>query len=183
MQQFWFTVKKLKKTPFYEFGLDDKKFTVDVEVFREIFDICSRVLNEDFVAPPSEEDLLAFLIELGFKGLWIILLGCLFITCINHGEPWKQSLTNVYLGKLQAMADYVNQELLSCRVRVVEKYGRLHEDLKLKRKITQAECFPIPVHCFGHNSVIRTPFDTSLAATRREFNYLQPLKRPNAEIT
>ncbi|GKD45705.1 hypothetical protein Tco_1270350, partial [Tanacetum coccineum] len=24
MQQFWFTIKKTKKTPLYEFGLDDK---------------------------------------------------------------------------------------------------------------------------------------------------------------
>ncbi|GJW62890.1 hypothetical protein Tco_0112225 [Tanacetum coccineum] len=67
MHQFWFTVKKLKKTPFYEFGLDDKKFTVDIEVFREIFDIFLRVPNEDFVAPPSEEDLPAFLIELRYN--------------------------------------------------------------------------------------------------------------------
>nr|GEU98707.1 zf-CCHC domain-containing protein/UBN2 domain-containing protein [Tanacetum cinerariifolium] len=36
MQQFWLTDKKLKKTHFYEFDMDDKKFQVDVEVFREI---------------------------------------------------------------------------------------------------------------------------------------------------
>ncbi|GJV40854.1 hypothetical protein Tco_1419294 [Tanacetum coccineum] len=45
MYHFWFTVKKLKKTPFNEFGLDDKKFIVDVEVFREILDICPRCLE------------------------------------------------------------------------------------------------------------------------------------------
>nr|GEU38624.1 hypothetical protein [Tanacetum cinerariifolium]GEU60046.1 hypothetical protein [Tanacetum cinerariifolium] len=69
MQQFWFTVKKLKKTPFYEFDLDDKKFQVDVEVLREILTICLRVPNEDFVTPPSEEDLPAFLIRFGYKGI------------------------------------------------------------------------------------------------------------------
>ncbi|GJZ04269.1 hypothetical protein Tco_0537544 [Tanacetum coccineum] len=68
MQQFWFIIKKTKKTPFYEFGLSEKKFSVDVELFRKILDIFSRVPNEDFVAPPSEEDLLAFLIELGYEG-------------------------------------------------------------------------------------------------------------------
>ncbi|GKB09840.1 hypothetical protein Tco_0843763 [Tanacetum coccineum] len=68
MQQFWFTIKKTKKTPFYEFSLADKKFLVDVELFREILDIFPRLPNEDFVAPPSEEDLLTFLIELGYKG-------------------------------------------------------------------------------------------------------------------
>ncbi|GJW35600.1 hypothetical protein Tco_0058520 [Tanacetum coccineum] len=63
MQQFWFTIKKTKKTPLYKFGLDDKKFSVYVELFRKILDICPRVPNEDFGAPSSEEDLLAFLIE------------------------------------------------------------------------------------------------------------------------
>ncbi|GKA36764.1 hypothetical protein Tco_0723329 [Tanacetum coccineum] len=67
MQQFWLTIKKTKKTPLYEFGLAEKMFSIDVELFRKILDICPRVLNEDFVAPPSEEDLLAFLIELGYK--------------------------------------------------------------------------------------------------------------------
>ncbi|GKC49257.1 hypothetical protein Tco_1072002, partial [Tanacetum coccineum] len=68
MQQFWFTIKKSKKTPFYEFGLADKKYSVYVELFRKILDICLKVPNKDFVAPPSEEDLLAFLIEPGYKG-------------------------------------------------------------------------------------------------------------------
>ncbi|GKB46861.1 hypothetical protein Tco_0897614, partial [Tanacetum coccineum] len=68
MQQFWFTIKKTKKTPFYEFSLADKKFSVDVELFRKILAICPRVHNEDFVAPPSEKELITFLIELGYKG-------------------------------------------------------------------------------------------------------------------
>nr|GEX07044.1 hypothetical protein [Tanacetum cinerariifolium] len=67
MQQFWFTIKKTKKTYFYDFGLADKKLSVDVELFRKIIDICPKVLNEDFVAPPSEEELFTFLIELGYK--------------------------------------------------------------------------------------------------------------------
>ncbi|GKB96446.1 hypothetical protein Tco_0982583, partial [Tanacetum coccineum] len=36
MQQFWFTVKKIKKTTFYEFDLGDKKCKIDVELFRKI---------------------------------------------------------------------------------------------------------------------------------------------------
>nr|GEU63248.1 retrovirus-related Pol polyprotein from transposon TNT 1-94 [Tanacetum cinerariifolium] len=35
----------------------------------KILDICLRVPDEDFVAPPSEEDLLTILIELGYNGL------------------------------------------------------------------------------------------------------------------
>ncbi|GJY47269.1 hypothetical protein Tco_0436332 [Tanacetum coccineum] len=37
-RQFWFTVKKIKKTTFYEFDLGDKKCKIDVELFRKILD-------------------------------------------------------------------------------------------------------------------------------------------------
>ncbi|GKA65045.1 hypothetical protein Tco_0764752 [Tanacetum coccineum] len=68
IQQFWYTVKKIKSTNSYEFYLADKKCKVDVEVFRKILSICPRVQGEEFVETPSEESLLTFLIELGYKG-------------------------------------------------------------------------------------------------------------------
>ncbi|GJR55818.1 retrovirus-related pol polyprotein from transposon TNT 1-94 [Tanacetum coccineum] len=68
MQKFWFTAKKTKKTTFYEFDLANMKFHVDVELFRKVLGICPRVRGEEFVVPPSEEALLTFLIELGYKG-------------------------------------------------------------------------------------------------------------------
>nr|GEX68523.1 retrovirus-related Pol polyprotein from transposon TNT 1-94 [Tanacetum cinerariifolium] len=40
MQQFWFTVKKIKRTTSYEFNLTDKMFQVDVELFRKVLGIC-----------------------------------------------------------------------------------------------------------------------------------------------
>ncbi|GKB19332.1 hypothetical protein Tco_0853255 [Tanacetum coccineum] len=90
MQQFWFIIKKTKKTPFYEFGLADKKFSVDIELFRKILDICPRVPNEDFVAPPSEEDLLAFLNELGYKGP-LDHLARMFVDHMH--QPWRTLAT------------------------------------------------------------------------------------------
>ncbi|GKD62667.1 hypothetical protein Tco_1300176 [Tanacetum coccineum] len=68
MQQFWFTVKKVKKSLFYEFDLADKKCRVDVELFRKIIGIYPRVPNEDFIVPPPEESMINFLYELGYKG-------------------------------------------------------------------------------------------------------------------
>ncbi|GKE14873.1 hypothetical protein Tco_1422450 [Tanacetum coccineum] len=38
MQQFWFIVKNIKKTTFYEFSVGDKKCKIDVELFRKILD-------------------------------------------------------------------------------------------------------------------------------------------------
>ncbi|GKA88643.1 hypothetical protein Tco_0810407 [Tanacetum coccineum] len=69
MQQLWFIVKKIKKTTFYEFDLDDKKCKVDVDLFRKILGICPRVPNEDFIVHPSEESMIIFLYKLGYKGL------------------------------------------------------------------------------------------------------------------
>ncbi|GJR83920.1 hypothetical protein Tco_0154705 [Tanacetum coccineum] len=68
MQQFWYTIKKINKTTAYEYDLADKKCKVDFEVFRKILNICLRVQGEEFVETPSEESLLTFLIELGYKG-------------------------------------------------------------------------------------------------------------------
>nr|GEV14651.1 hypothetical protein [Tanacetum cinerariifolium] len=41
MHQFWATVNKYK--PSYRFKIDDKKFSVNVEVFRDILNICPRI--------------------------------------------------------------------------------------------------------------------------------------------
>ncbi|GJU88546.1 hypothetical protein Tco_1300969 [Tanacetum coccineum] len=114
MQQFWFTIKKTKKTQFYEFGLANKKFSADVELFRKILDICPRVPNEDFVAPPSEEDLLAFLFELGYKAI-----GYLARMFVNHmHQPWRTLATIInkcLSGRRPSMTDFDNQELQSFR--------------------------------------------------------------------
>ncbi|GJY00743.1 hypothetical protein Tco_0358895 [Tanacetum coccineum] len=59
----------IKASPcFKAFTITADKFSVAVKLFRKILDICPRVPNEDFVAPPSEEDLFTFLIELGYNG-------------------------------------------------------------------------------------------------------------------
>ncbi|GJW31468.1 hypothetical protein Tco_0051500 [Tanacetum coccineum] len=68
MQQFWYTVKKVKNIDAYEFLLANKKFLVDVKVFRKILDICPRVQGVDFVELPDDETTLTFLLDLGYKG-------------------------------------------------------------------------------------------------------------------
>ncbi|GKB36161.1 hypothetical protein Tco_0881103 [Tanacetum coccineum] len=68
MHQFWNTIRKIRNTDAYNFKLDKKKCRVDTEVFREILHICPRILNQDFIAPPSEEELVTFIQELGYSG-------------------------------------------------------------------------------------------------------------------
>ncbi|GJS13429.1 hypothetical protein Tco_0407901 [Tanacetum coccineum] len=42
MQQFWYTITKIKGSESYEFLLADKRCVIDVEVFRKILNICPR---------------------------------------------------------------------------------------------------------------------------------------------
>ncbi|GJV54788.1 hypothetical protein Tco_1455793, partial [Tanacetum coccineum] len=48
--------------------MDKKKFRVDTEVFCEILQICPRLPNQAFVVPPSKEELVTFIQELGYSG-------------------------------------------------------------------------------------------------------------------
>ncbi|GJZ38230.1 hypothetical protein Tco_0584421 [Tanacetum coccineum] len=69
MQQFWHTITKTKDSSLYQFKLDKKKCKVDVEVFRDILQICPRLSNQEFVEPPSlDEEIASFIKELGDKG-------------------------------------------------------------------------------------------------------------------
>ncbi|GJV01023.1 hypothetical protein Tco_1330293 [Tanacetum coccineum] len=68
MQQFWFTISKVNDSYLYQFQLDNKKFKIGVELFRNILCICPRVPNKEFVAPLSDDSFVTFLKSLGYKG-------------------------------------------------------------------------------------------------------------------
>ncbi|GKB23323.1 hypothetical protein Tco_0862724 [Tanacetum coccineum] len=64
--QFWATVSKHSSS--YRFKIDNKRFSVNVEVFREILNICPKVSGKAFDEPPTEEEALSFIRELGHTG-------------------------------------------------------------------------------------------------------------------
>ncbi|GKA88095.1 hypothetical protein Tco_0809859, partial [Tanacetum coccineum] len=61
---FQVTLDKIKD----KFKLDKKKFQIDTEVFCEILQICPRLPNQDFVKPPSDEEMVLFIKDLGYTG-------------------------------------------------------------------------------------------------------------------
>ncbi|GJR66984.1 hypothetical protein Tco_0013049 [Tanacetum coccineum] len=64
MHEFWNSV--YKHDDFYRFKIDKKKrFKLTLEVFRDIFQICLRVQDQDFDALPTEEGIVSFLRDLG----------------------------------------------------------------------------------------------------------------------
>ncbi|GJY76692.1 putative reverse transcriptase domain-containing protein [Tanacetum coccineum] len=61
----------LKLSPCYKallFKLDKKKFRIGIGVFREVLQICPRIPNQEFVEPPSHEDIVTFIKEIGYRG-------------------------------------------------------------------------------------------------------------------
>ncbi|GJY48533.1 hypothetical protein Tco_0438489 [Tanacetum coccineum] len=67
MQQFWYTIKKVKDSESYEFLLANKKCIVDAEVFRNILNNCPRVEGEEFTLVQDDDDTLTFLTDFGYK--------------------------------------------------------------------------------------------------------------------
>nr|GEY25739.1 hypothetical protein [Tanacetum cinerariifolium] len=67
VHQFWFTINKKDSTS-YPFKIDKKRYRIDIEVFREILQICPRLSNQEFDALPSNEKIVSFIKELGHKG-------------------------------------------------------------------------------------------------------------------
>nr|GEY98087.1 retrovirus-related Pol polyprotein from transposon TNT 1-94 [Tanacetum cinerariifolium] len=63
MHYFWATVNKHNAS--YQFKIDNKRLYVNVEVFREILNICPRIPGHEFDEPPSEEEALSFIRKLG----------------------------------------------------------------------------------------------------------------------
>ncbi|GKD82242.1 hypothetical protein Tco_1349081 [Tanacetum coccineum] len=68
IQQFWYTITKIKGYESYEFLLADKRCVIDAEVFRKLLDIYPRKEGEDFTEVQNDEDSLTFLVDLGYLG-------------------------------------------------------------------------------------------------------------------
>ncbi|GKE85036.1 hypothetical protein Tco_1558778, partial [Tanacetum coccineum] len=87
MHQFWFTISKIKDSSTYKFKLDNKTFKIGVEVFREVLEICPRLPNQRFVEPPSHEETVSFIKEIGYKG---DLESITELFTDHMYQPWRQ---------------------------------------------------------------------------------------------
>ncbi|GJV33851.1 retrovirus-related pol polyprotein from transposon TNT 1-94 [Tanacetum coccineum] len=85
MHQFWDTVYKHDSS--YQFKIDNQKFAIDLEVFREILDICPRIEVQSFTDPPFKEEVLAFFRHLGHTGEIKYLTD---ITVDHLHQPWRE---------------------------------------------------------------------------------------------
>ncbi|GJS62058.1 hypothetical protein Tco_0656842 [Tanacetum coccineum] len=84
MHQFWDTVHKRGSS--YRFNIDNQKFAIDLEVFRDILGFCPRIEGQSFTDPPYEDELLAFVRHLGHTGEIKYLTD---ITIDHLHQPWR----------------------------------------------------------------------------------------------
>nr|GFB09756.1 hypothetical protein [Tanacetum cinerariifolium] len=59
MYQLWATITKHKAS--YRFKIDNKRFSINVKVFKEILNICLKISGKEFDEPPSEEESLSLI--------------------------------------------------------------------------------------------------------------------------
>ncbi|GJX14035.1 retrovirus-related pol polyprotein from transposon TNT 1-94 [Tanacetum coccineum] len=90
MQQFWYTITKIKGSESYEFLLADKRCVIDAEVFRKILDICPRKEGEDFTEVQNDEDTLTFLVDLGYSDIALELAKSISLTKAEEEAAGRQ---------------------------------------------------------------------------------------------
>nr|GEV77262.1 hypothetical protein [Tanacetum cinerariifolium] len=66
MHEFWATVSYHKH--YIKFKMNKKNYSFDLETFRDMLQICPNLLDQNFVDPSFEEEILAFMRELGYPG-------------------------------------------------------------------------------------------------------------------
>nr|GEY95622.1 hypothetical protein [Tanacetum cinerariifolium] len=66
MHEFWATATYEKHH--IKFKMNKKSYSFDLETFRDMFQVCPKIPGQKFVDPLFEEEILAFLSNLGYPG-------------------------------------------------------------------------------------------------------------------
>ncbi|GKA01610.1 hypothetical protein Tco_0674275 [Tanacetum coccineum] len=151
MHQFWDTVNKHKAS--YRFKIDNKRFFVNAEVFKDILNICPRVPGQEFDEPPTEEEALSFIRKLGHSGQ----IKYITDVIVDHlHQPWrtfasvinkclcgkdKLELVDAHLSLSFCLAE-ASSARLGCRVIQASVRGKLsHWILRLLVPLVLRFCF------------------------------------------
>nr|GEX30513.1 retrovirus-related Pol polyprotein from transposon TNT 1-94 [Tanacetum cinerariifolium] len=86
MQQFWYTIQKVKDSESYEFLLANKRCVVDAKVFRKVLDIYPRNKGKEFTEVQNDEDTITFFLDLRYKDI---------AYQINHRKEKKSRCENM----------------------------------------------------------------------------------------
>ncbi|GJW61673.1 hypothetical protein Tco_0111008 [Tanacetum coccineum] len=144
----------IKNNPCYNaFLVSTDTCQIDVELFREILDISLRVLNREFIVPPSNDSLFDFLLELGYKGQLKHILE-MFVDHMH--QPWRtlRAIINRCLSGKKSSNDRLRPSRIEILWGIYHKanvdYAALiWEDLQYqidnrKSKVRRCEIMPYP---------------------------------------
>ncbi|GKD63382.1 hypothetical protein Tco_1305490, partial [Tanacetum coccineum] len=84
MQEFWAIVTYQKHH--IRFKMNKKSYSFDLDSFRNMLQMCPKLLRQEFVDPPFEDDILTFMRELGYSGN-IKLLSDVKVDTLP--QPWR----------------------------------------------------------------------------------------------
>ncbi|GKE14646.1 hypothetical protein Tco_1422223 [Tanacetum coccineum] len=117
-----------------------KKCRVDTEVFREILQICPRILNQYFIAPPSEEDLVTFIQELGYSGR------CNMLSAIHIDQmhqPWRTFAAIINRINLHTIRDdsLLGTLKFVSKIQDYQQYGALIPDDMINQDIKDSQAY------------------------------------------
>ncbi|GJY21946.1 hypothetical protein Tco_0394512 [Tanacetum coccineum] len=84
MQEFWVTASRHHSS--LRFKMNGKSHTINVDNFRDMLKICTKLLGQKFEDPPLEEEILSFIRDLGHTGE----IKFLSDVNVNHmHQPWR----------------------------------------------------------------------------------------------
>ncbi|GJY07067.1 hypothetical protein Tco_0374121 [Tanacetum coccineum] len=128
MQQFWYTIKKVKDTESYEFLLANKKCIIDADVFRKILDICPRFEGEEFTKVQDDDATLTFIIDLGYKGP-LDKYTSMYVDHMHH--PWR-TLAAI-INKCLSRKTGSNDRLRKSKIDILKEKKSRHETMLFLR--------------------------------------------------
>ncbi|GKC70306.1 hypothetical protein Tco_1116189, partial [Tanacetum coccineum] len=92
IQQFWNTLTYVEKAGSYRFQLDEDWFTLDANILREALEITPIDQAHPFVSPPSGDEIMDFVNELGFPKV----IHFVSSMAVNHlYQPWRAILSMI----------------------------------------------------------------------------------------
>ncbi|GJR58665.1 retrovirus-related pol polyprotein from transposon TNT 1-94 [Tanacetum coccineum] len=177
MHQFWDSIHKYDNS--YRFRMDKKKkFDLNLEIFRDIFQIYPRVHGQNFDERPTDEDILSFFKELGhtreIKSITDVVVDYMhqpwrtFATIINRSLSGK--ITG--LDKLRLSRAHI---LWGCTIR--RMWTMLNYFRKISLTILTTEATKIKTRCTTLDSP-KLSFTTSSPKTRQSPRETILFKKP-----
>ncbi|GKA42596.1 hypothetical protein Tco_0735256 [Tanacetum coccineum] len=104
--EFWATVSYHKHC--IKFKMNKKNYSFDLETFRDMLQICPNLLGQKFEYPPFEEEILAFIRELGYPGNINSLSDFKVDTLYQPWRTFSTIITNVLVVKQLDLINFVS---------------------------------------------------------------------------